>query len=877
MTPKVSVIVIAYNVESYVSACLDSLVAQTLDDLEVIVVNDGSTDGTQAIIDDFIARHPDTIRSFEKPNSGPADARNLGLELARGEFIGFVDGDDTVKPDMYEELLAKAEDTAADVVVCGYVTVDEETGERSYKRQGWAKNYGKSLSEQPRMLRWVAAYVWNKLFRRSLFDETGIRFPSGKLFEDIPVMYSLLAKANRVEKVQRALYNYTRNRKGAITHSYSPKNLQMFESLAILNDFYDENGLFDEFREELLLLNFRHAFNRFTELPLYSGFGIKQRLVDEAWRHLDEQFPGWRDEALLRDVHRGSWRFGFFVNPIAARLYAAAPRGIHVATDVSHHVAGRIGDFVERFGVKRRRLLAYARYLRRLPVDPSVALVESFYGKQLVDSPFYLMRDLAARGTHRIYVSAADVQEARRTLERYGIDATPVEPGSREYLRVLATAGLLVNNSSFPTYLVKRPEQVYVNTWHGTPLKTLGKSMPYGLRDLPNLQRNFLKADFVLFTNEPTRERMTRDYMLDICGFAPLVMGSPRNAALFDQERAALVRDELGLTGKRVLLYMPTWRGGNSRQAQSRSFSEEIADYLSVLESSLGDDEVLLVKLHHLVESELDFEGYTHVRPTPREYETYDLLNVADTLITDYSSVLFDFAATGREILLFAYDKAEYLAERNLYLTYDELPFPIFATVEALAARIGARTPFEADGRYREFAERFTGLDGPEAARAVNDAVLGTGAATTEGSGPPVDLVFLPYLGKKGQETLERLLAKGRGGPDTVFVFSIKRNYARANAYLYKRFSTDGLDIRYVVTTGRMLVTARQSIALWLHRRTGLFRRTVDEVYRWERLRLLGDLNVRSVADESGYRKYAELAQALSREIARRAREAGGE
>ncbi len=148
--PRVSVIVPAYNAAETLAACLDSLRAQTLAGVEVIIVDDGSTDATGSMAAAAAAQTPDLVRVVHQPNAGRAAARNTGLREARGEFVGFVDADDEAEPRMYELLLACADRTGADLVVGEYVGVDAYTGETLYHYpEGDAALYGSSVAERP--------------------------------------------------------------------------------------------------------------------------------------------------------------------------------------------------------------------------------------------------------------------------------------------------------------------------------------------------------------------------------------------------------------------------------------------------------------------------------------------------------------------------------------------------------------------------------------------------------------------------------------------------------------------------------------------------------------------------------------------------------
>jgi hypothetical protein len=424
-----------------------------------------------------------------------------------------------------------------------------------------------------------------------------------------------------------------------------------------------------------------------------------------------------------------------------------------------------------------------------------------------------------------------------------------------------------------PPYFVKRSQQIYLNTWHGTPLKTLGKAMPTGLADMPNIQRSFLKADAILFTNEYTREHMSRDYCLaGVYAGVSLLMGSPRNEALLDSDAAARVRSELGVEGKSVSVYMPTWRGGSSRSVQLQEYLALTANHLMALDSMMSADQVMYVKFHSLVSQSIEFGTYQHIRPFPDRYETYEFLAAADVLVTDYSSVFFDFSVTGKQIVLFAHDLDEYLAERNLYTDYEALPFPIARTVEELADHLARTGEHHVDQGYAAFSNRFVSLDHIGAAAELNDALIRMAserrASPADDDAPEVDVVFLPYLKRKGQKKLKGLLAEGYARDDVLFVFSIKKERAKANAFLYDLCVEQDVQLNYAVSSGRMSLTISQTLALWMYRRWGLAQRAFDEAYLVEWRRLLGDTRVRSARDVSGYRKFKEMTQVMNRHLA---------
>src|SRR5699024_6423637 len=163
---------------------------------------------------------------------------------------------------------------------------------------------------------------------------------------------------------------------------------------------------------------------------------------------------------------------------------------------------------------------------------------------------------------------------------------------TKEYLRALATAKYLITDTSFPPYFIKRPEQVYLNTWHGTPLKAMGRIVPSREYGLGNVQRNFLIADYLLYQQEFSRDIFLTDYMIDkVYKGNVLLSGYPRNSAFFREHRYEEIRKECGLEGKQVIVYMPTWRG-LLHKMENKLQVKQLYDYFAQLDHVLRDDQV---------------------------------------------------------------------------------------------------------------------------------------------------------------------------------------------------------------------------------------------------------------------------------------------
>lgn len=305
--PKISVIVPVYNVEKYLSKCLDSLVNQTLEDYEIIVVNDGSPDNSQEIIDSYVSEYPQKVKAFTKKNGGLSDARNFGLEKANGEFIAFVDSDDFVNEDMLEKMYTRAKATDADIVVCAHdgVKLDKKNNVKKAKLYPIQnKNvFGKSIYESPEIMEHIKSYAWNKIYRREVI--AGYKFPKGQLFEDSAVVYNILSSATKIDYVDEPLYHYVVGRAGAITNSVNKRIFDIFKSCDSLIAHYKRIGKFEELYEVIESRCIRHIAMRYAIFNTKGSLKLKLKYIDKAFAYLDSNFPNWRSNKyyLLRHAN----------------------------------------------------------------------------------------------------------------------------------------------------------------------------------------------------------------------------------------------------------------------------------------------------------------------------------------------------------------------------------------------------------------------------------------------------------------------------------------------------------------------------------------------------------------------------------------------
>ena len=308
---KVSVIVPVWNVEKYLSKCLESLVHQTLKDIEIVVVNDGSPDNSQEIIDKYVKKYPNKVVSYIKENGGLSSARNYGIKKATGEYIGFVDSDDYVDRDLYEKMYNEAKKQDADVVGCrvAYIYKDRT----NYQRYN-EKLYNKSVVDSPKILLGLKSYGPNKLYKRHLWDK--FEFPI-QYFEDSAVVYNVLLTANKVAFVSDSFYYYNRLNEVAITKIADNRIYDIFKSCDSILNFYKKKKCYEKTKkvvDEVCIGHIRYRMMTYIGCNDMDGL---VKFVDYSNKYLDEKIPDWRKnktchftprESLRNNIHIGIFK-----------------------------------------------------------------------------------------------------------------------------------------------------------------------------------------------------------------------------------------------------------------------------------------------------------------------------------------------------------------------------------------------------------------------------------------------------------------------------------------------------------------------------------------------------------------------------------------
>ena len=278
----------------YIEKCLETLVNQTLKDIEIILVNDGSKDSSAEIAKKYLEKYPEKIIYLEKENGGLSDSRNYGLPHAKGEYIAFLDSDDYVEENMYEEMyeLAKKEDS--DMVQCNFYW---EYPDKNKKKIGELKQY----SNKKEMLVKTRVEAWNKLIKREiLVKNPEIRFPKGLRYEDVEFTYKLIPYVEKISILNKPFIHYIQ-RGNSISNTQNERTKEIFDVLDNVIKYYKEKNLYEEYKEQLEYVYVKTVLCRsLLRMVKINDKDIKSQLLKRTWENVNTKFPEWKKNPILK-------------------------------------------------------------------------------------------------------------------------------------------------------------------------------------------------------------------------------------------------------------------------------------------------------------------------------------------------------------------------------------------------------------------------------------------------------------------------------------------------------------------------------------------------------------------------------------------------
>ena len=367
-----------------------------------------------------------------------------------------------------------------------------------------------------------------------------------------------------------------------------------------------------------------------------------------------------------------------------------------------------------KISYQKRIIDTYTHFYLSEAVERQTVLYESRDGKSLTDSPFAIFQHLLKTDKKKEYTHywvvtpGVELKKIQDTYQEHD-NVHFILRNSDDYLKWLAKAEYLINNSTFQGFVTIKEEQTYINTWHGTPLKTMGFDIPGNPANAKNVVRNFFMADYLISPNPHTTKMFVDSYRLKNNYPGKIIeAGYPRIDQTFQTTKQEMYQqlNSLGVEieeDKPIMLYSPTIKEGSLTPG-----TEQVAKIhaeMSRVREKFDEEFQVLIKVHPFLYQEA--KDYPEIVPylIPDVVDTNQLLAVTDCLITDYSSIFFDFLVTDKPIFFYCWDDDLYDNERGKYLTYDELPGPVAFSVEELIQQL-EKLP-EMEEKYRESYRKF--------------------------------------------------------------------------------------------------------------------------------------------------------------------------
>lgn len=734
---KISVIIPFSHYPHYLKECLESLKTSAFQDFETLLVVDKEHD----CIDDVIKEYS-FVRVIESQVHGCAACRNVGMKYAMGEYIYFLDADDYVLENTLGLLAVHAH---GEDIVYGAISntwnnkanylekianreidpEDLEEKQRLHEEKVDAYRL-KNPDESEHRLQSVYYLLRVKkgirsitalgiLFKTTFIRQNGFTFDENyRYYSDMTFLCPVLDRLTSQVRVEDAIYvkrkhNDPINYPALSQEESDDRFEERCKAVETTRSLIDENGIVRYYLDFKLI----HFFTRSMSKRL-------RRSKDERWRneyftmiipYIEKCRPD-----VLDELSRNN-----------AKMVRALLN--HDLKGVQKQVRWVLGKKKFKTMLKNKntayKLAYFHRYLKQ-PVKENVILFETFMAKNYSDSPKYIYEYIAQN--HPEYECVWAINDGAKIP--YG--AKTVKRFSFQYAYYLAVSKYLVFNVRPPLWYRKREEQVFLETWHGTPLKRLVFDQEEVTSASPKYKQQFYRQrkdwDFLVSANPFSTKTFRSCFLYE---GEMLEYGYPRNDILYwpnKDEIAQQLKEKLGIPkDKKTILYAPTWR--DDQHYGSGQYKFELALDLKLMKERLQDDYVVLLRTHHYISDHIDVSGLGDFVINLSSYDDIsEIYLISDICITDYSSVFFDYANLKRPILFYTYDFDKYKNQlRGFYIDMNtEVPGPLLYTSEQVVQAIEDIDEIteEYKERYDQFYDRFCCYDDGHASEHVAEAML---------------------------------------------------------------------------------------------------------------------------------------------------------
>lgn len=710
-TFKVSIILPVYNVAEYLPHCLDSLLAQTLEQVEIVAVNDGSTDESAAILQTYQEKYSSRLFVYTTTNQGVSHARNYGFSKSHGEYVWFVDSDDSIEPDACRKLYEKAIQDNNDLVLFSYYNVDAGSGEKvPFPMRHHNQNF--SFSEKPYEMSILSPYPWIKLIRRDLFE--GLAFPEGIRFEDLPVAYLLAAKARNVGVVDECFYNYRKN--VGFLGSLTPATVDIKKAIIYLKDNMHSLGFLEKYKTEIDFITIRHFFFRFWKLLTNYETGkkeLKLDLINQLFDYIDAFLPDWRNNHYVKytlpdHLFHLFYLYGSreemtrFVN--ACDGMTPDQQKAWLKDYKASHETAYIFSEDRQLDREQPAKEAYLASNTRILPEHKYIFLESGEGQNIHPLFLTLLSGKFEKGT-RIFLSltAKTRPKWQRLIQSHNLDTacvTLISPDSGDYGIALTQCGTLITDSPLPRYFHKGTKQNHTLVCTESLIPVTSANCLSSRQDLAWWQHTMFTCDLLVFSDKEIQENYMEETMTagicntdvyfstDMTALSTDLLKSlwtPVDSSASVFADSAAFRENEGLSADTTLLLCCPLFAGKDRKQTFHCMRSFISS-LYQLDNDLTDKQILY--LPPATGYQIDCSNFRHIRILPDQYSITDLAQFCDVLITDYRSALVTEHAAKPPVICFLPEEASYPLSSSLQqaLTF----VPVCTSVPALIRQLQA-------------------------------------------------------------------------------------------------------------------------------------------------------------------------------------------
>lgn len=664
---KVSIILPVYNTSKYLECCMDSLLAQTLEEIEVIAVNDGSTDNSLEILKKYQAENPNKVYVYNTENHGVSHARNYGLEKAAGEFIWFVDSDDFTEPDACEKLYNKAITDGNDLVLFSRYDVDAKSNEKAPNKT-FHYNQSFKASDKPYETVKLSPFPWNKFIKKELLN--GVKFPEGIRFEDLPISFILFTRAKNIGVINEYLYNY-RVQVGFLS-KFNKSTLDIAKAIDFLRNTLINDGTLNLFDSEIEYITLRHFLYRFEQLLTLGNdddISLKKELVNELYAYLERNYPNWKENKyILFNLPDRIYRlFDFYSSKESLIEYIDETQGFN--TDEQKEYNEKL---IEKYSPSKKepktfdivkekskdKSLLFATTQKNSELNDCILFVSN--AKKGVSSALLSLSIYVKNNLPNTAIAFACNKNAKEKimplLKQYGIDnAQVMKRGGENYISCIAASKIIFSDCPLEHYFRKKENQKYINIMneHYLPKeisKQIGKDY-----DFSAIQKSLITSDFTLYLSDKSKEAFEEDYKLSGLSIKS-VTGIYPSADMPQSD----IKKELNIQGKRVILIAPYSKAGNDRN-DIKAYRKIMASFIQ-LDYEMNDDEIAYICLDGF-NFDVNTSIFKHIKVMPENYDLFDFAKGSDIIVTNYHPVIIQNVAQPTKIIRYITDVKKYIED----------------------------------------------------------------------------------------------------------------------------------------------------------------------------------------------------------------------